>query len=35
MALTKPGEVEVRYREEVFHTEVGDALEKVAQGGCG
>ena len=27
--------VQVRYQEEVFHTEVGDTLEQVAQGGCG
>ena len=25
----------VRYQEEVFHTGGGDALEQVAQGGCG
>ena len=29
------GEVQVRYWEEVFHTEGGDALEHFAQGGCG
>ena len=28
-------EVQVRYQEEVFHTEGGDALEQVAQGGRG
>ena len=28
-------EVQVRYQEEVFHTEGGDTLEQVAQGGCG
>ena len=28
-------EVQVRYEEEVFHTEGGDALEQVAQGCCG
>ena len=27
--------VQVRYQEEVFHIEGGDALEQVAQGGCG
>jgi len=28
-------EVLVRYEEEVFHSQGGDALEQVAQGGCG
>ena len=28
-------ELQVRCWEEVFHTEGGDALEQVAQGGCG
>ena len=28
-------EIQVRYQEEVFHTEGGDTLELVAQGGCG
>ena len=32
---TETGEVQVRYQEEVFHSEGGDTLEQVAQGGCG
>ena len=28
-------EIQASYQEEVFHTEGGDALEQVAQGGCG
>ena len=35
MALTETDEVQVRYQEEVFHAEGGDALEHVAQAGCG
>ena len=35
MVLTEIGEVEAGYYEEVFHTEGGDTLEQVAQGGCG
>ena len=35
MVLNWDGEVQVGYQEEVFHKEGGDALEQVAQGGCG
>ena len=33
--LTETREVQVSYQEEFFHPEGGDALEQVAQGGCG
>ena len=35
MVLNWNGEVQVGYQEEILHTEGGDALEQVAQGGCG
>ena len=35
MLIIKTGEVQVRYQEEVFHSEDGGTLEQVAQGGCG
>ena len=35
MVLTETGEVQVRYQEEIFHSDGGDALERAAQGGCG
>ena len=35
MVLNWDREVWVRYQGEVFHTEGGDTLEQVAQGGCG
>ena len=35
MVLNQDVEVQIRYQEEVFHTESGDALEQVTQGGCG
>ena len=31
----KKGKVQVRYQEEVFHTEGGDTLEQATQEGCG
>ena len=35
MVLTETGELQVRYLQDVFHLEGGDALKQVAQGGCG
>ena len=35
LQITFSKQVQVRYEKEVFHTEDGDALEQVAEGGCG